>query len=99
MDSTTRLATKLSASVSLCRLTMGQHDRGADDGDGEEDLAECAQPDARVGPVTEDVVGVVEDWAVEDQPCDRGDEGQGEQHTEDACALLVLPRRRWHTGS
>jgi hypothetical protein len=38
-------------------------------------------------------VGVVEDGVVKEQRRDRGDEGQGEQHAEDACALLLLPRR------
>src|SRR5688572_11630739 len=71
-----------------------QHDGGADVGDGEEDLAERAQLDTRVGPVTEDVVGVVQDRVIEEQPCDRGDEGQSEQHAEDACASLLLWRRR-----
>jgi hypothetical protein len=76
-----------------------QHDGGSDVRDGEEDLAERAQLDARVGPVAEDVIGVVEDRVVEEQPCNRGDEGQGEQHAEDACALLLLGRRHRHFGS
>ena len=67
---------------------------GADVGDGEEDLAERAQSDTRVSPVAEDVVGVIEDRVVEEPPCDRGDEGQGEQHAEDAGALLLLGRGR-----
>ena len=55
---------------------------------------ELKQLDAGIGPATEDVVGVVEDRVVQEQPCDRGDEGQGEQHAEDACAWLLLRRRR-----
>jgi hypothetical protein len=55
--------------------------------------------DARVGAVTEDVVGLVQDRVVEDQRGDGGDEGQDEQHAHDPRALLLLRRRHWHIGS
>ena len=76
-----------------------QHDRGADVGDNQEDLEVRAQPDARLGAVTEDVVGVVEHRVVEEQCCNRGDEREDEQHAHDSRALLLLRRRDWLTSS
>jgi hypothetical protein len=65
-----------------------EHDGGADVGDDEEDLEQRARGHARVGAGTDDVVGVVEHWGVEQERCwDSGDVGDKEQDAGNECSL------------
>ena len=64
----------------LWRLRMDNHHRGGDARDGEEDLQERAELNARVGAGAEDEVGVVEQRVVEQQRGDGRDEGEA-HHT------------------
>ena len=59
-----------------------QHDGGADVGDDEDELADRAEAHSRVVACADEVLGGVQYRGVENECCDRGDEGDEKQ---DAC--------------